>query len=443
MKLFAAALLLITAATALSAEKSPAQRGRDALLGQAFAPPITPRHAYDRLWRAWGAKEKPADFDRQLRQRYGLHEPNYPNHGLPMGLRENKGLFGKGVTNDCMLCHAGSIAGKTIIGLGNSTLDLQGLFDDLATAQGIKNGFPIAFSQVRGTVEASAATVYLLQFRKPDLTLREPITMKIPDSTCEDVPAWWLMKRKTTMYATGSHSARSVRSLMAFMLSPLNSGETIKQEEPTFREIQAYLLSLEAPKYPFPIDDKKAETGKAIFEKTCARCHGTYGPDGKYPNKVIDLDIIGTDPSLTRDFPDEVADLYNKSWFGQELYAHGKQIPAKVTRGYQAPPLDGIWATAPYFHNASAPTVYHVLNSKARPKIFTRSYTTAADDYDQEKLGLKFTAVKGPPNPRLPAPERRKIYDTTQHGRANTGHTFGDKLSEDERLAIIEYLKTL
>jgi mono/diheme cytochrome c family protein len=35
------------------------------------------------------------------------------------------------------------------------------------------------------------------------------------------------------------------------------------------------------------------------------------------------------------------------------------------------------------------------------------------------------------------------VYDTTQPGRGNGGHTFGDELSEEERAAVIEYLKTL
>ena len=44
---------------------------------------------------------------------------------------------------------------------------------------------------------------------------------------------------------------------------------------------------------------------------------------------------------------------------------------------------------------------------------------------------------------KLPPYERRKIYDTTQPGRGNGGHTFGDILTEVERRAVIEYLKTL
>src|SRR5262249_11432332 len=134
---------------------------------------------------------------------------------------------------------------------------------------------------------------------------------------------------------------------------------------------------------------------------------------------------------------------YNQSWSAKE---HGgcfsAAFTAKDSDGYQAPPLDGVWATAPYFHNGCAPTVYHVLNSKARPKVFTRSYRTGAEDYDTTRLGWKFREVP-PPAATLPVIERRKVYDTTQPGRGNGGHNFGDELTDAERMAVIEYLKTL
>ena len=89
------------------------------------------------------------------------------------------------------------------------------------------------------------------------------------------------------------------------------------------------------------------------------------------------------------------------------------------------------------------PTVYHVLNSKARPKIFTRSYRTGKEDYDPVRVGWKITLLKSGPDPKFPALERRKVYNTTRPGRGNGGHPFGDKLTEQERRAVIEYLKTL
>src|SRR6202043_3033311 len=93
----------------------------------------------DNAWKSWGLKEKPADFEQQFRRRYGLHEASYANGGLPMGFHVSSGIFGKGVVTDCMLCHSGRVAGQTILGLGNSAMDVQGIFDDLFAAEG--NGF--------------------------------------------------------------------------------------------------------------------------------------------------------------------------------------------------------------------------------------------------------------------------------------------------------------
>jgi mono/diheme cytochrome c family protein len=442
--LAAAALAALPTAGPCAEEAPSAERGRKALLGRHFTPPSIPLAAYENAWTVWdpGAKEPPADYAAKFRERYGLHPAPYPNDGYPMGLRLAPGLFGKGLANDCLLCHGGSILGKSYVGLGNSTLDFQALYEELAQAAGAPKKPPHVFCNVRGTSEAGAMSVFLLGLREPDLKLRrEPLDLEIHDDMCEDVPAWWLLKKKKTMYHTGGGDARSVRSLMQFMMSPLNPPSAITKEEATFRDIRAYLLSLEPPKYPFPVNGELAKKGQKVFEATCSRCHGTYGEKWTYPNKIVPLEEIGTDPKRYEGITRKFGDYYDKSWFAKEKGEDGYKVIA--TEGYQAPPLDGLWATAPYFHNGSAPTVYHVLNSKARPKVFTRSYRTDEADYDKEKLGWKVKVLDGPADPKLPAIERRKVYDTTQPGRGNGGHTFGDKLTEEERRAVIEYLKTL
>src|SRR5207253_1499198 len=81
------------------------------------------------------------------------------------------------------------------------------------------------------------------------------------------------------------------------------------------------------------------------------------------------------------------------------------------------------------------------LNSGARPHYFTRSYGTEKEDYDPVHLGWKVKVLRHPS--KLPPNERRRIYDTTLPGRSNSGHAFGDKFTEEERMAVIEYLKTL
>jgi len=442
--LLIAGFLTLPAAGLCADDNPSAERGRKALLERHFTPATIPLSAYENVWKVWDreAKEPPADYAARFRERYGLHSTPYPNDGYPMGLRLAPALLGKALATDCMLCHGGSILGKSYVGLGNSAIDFQAMYEELAEAAGMPKKSPHVFCNARGTIEAGAMTVYLLGLREPDLRLHSPrLDLDLHDDMCEDTPAWWLLKKKKTMYHTGGGDARSVRSLMQFMMSPLNSGASIMKEESTFRDIRAYLLSLEPPKYPFAIDTALAKKGQEVFEGTCSRCHGTYGEKWTYPNRIVPLKEIGTDPKRFEGLTRKVADHYNRSWFAHEKGEDG--YTALKTDGYQAPPLDGIWATAPYFHNGSAPTVADVLNSKGRPKVFTRSYRTDEADYDKEKLGWKVKVLDGPPDVNLPAIERRKVYDTTQPGRGNGGHTFGDKLTDEERKAVIEYLKTL
>jgi mono/diheme cytochrome c family protein len=433
-------------APAPGAERSaPAERGRAALLGRSYNPTIWSAKAYENAWRQWGIPEKPANYAEAFREHYGLHEAPYPNAGLPMGLRPAKSILGSGLSTDCLMCHGGSIAGQSYVGLGNASLDMQALYEDLARADGRSGKTPFIFSNVRGTTEAGAMAVFLFQLREPDLALRlSRLDLGLRDDICEDPPAWWHLKKKKTMYHTGSHDARSVRSIMQFMLHPLNSASTIKNAEADFRDIQSYLLTIEPPKYPFLINPELARRGEAVFIETCSRCHGTYGKNWSYPNKIVPIDVIGTDRNRFEAFSPESGQNYNDSWFAHEKKGWlADDFPARKTAGYQAPPLDGIWATAPYFHNGSVPTVYHVLNSKLRPKFYTRSFQTGREDYDPEKLGWRIQELERDAEPSLSPYQRRKIYDTTLPGRSNSGHTFGDQLSDLDRWAVIEYLKTL
>jgi mono/diheme cytochrome c family protein len=427
-------------------QEPDAERGRKALLTRSFTPAPWSLAAYDKAWEHWqpALKAKPDNYDQAFMEHYGLHPAPYENGRYPMGLREGTGFLGQGIASDCLLCHGGSIAGKSYIGLGNTSLDVHAVFEELTFASGIKKNLPFTFSNARGTSEAGTFAVFLLSLREPDLTMRlKRVDLDPRKHLCEDVPAWWHLKKKKTMYHTGNINARSVRSLMQFALSPPNGPEFFEKEEATFRDIQAFLLSLSPPKYPLPIDKALAAKGEKVFEATCSKCHGTYGPNWTYPNKIVPIDVIGTDRARYDGLSEKWSDYYNKSWLAQETHGGGKGYPAENTAGYQAPPLDGIWATAPYFHNGSVPTVYNVLNSKTRPKIFTRSFKTDLEAYDPAKLGWKVQVLERGPDPSLPAFEQRKVYDTTQPGRGNAGHTFGDDLTEAERQAVIEYLKTL
>ena len=440
------ALVVIAAKASVSVtagEPTPAERGRQVVMHQSLNPAIWSTTAYDNLWKQWGVPEKPANYAEAVNQRYGLFTAPFDNQGLPMGLMQGKRLFGKGIVNNCLLCHGGAVAGQTIVGLGNASLDLQGLFEDLTKADGVPLQFPFRFSYGRGSIDPLNPLIYLMEFRDSELNLQKQTVLGYSPNVSSDPPAWWLIKKKKTRDWTGGIDARSTRVDMSNLLTPLNSGEYIRKQENTFGDIEAFVRAIEAPRYPFAIDAKKAERGRTLFVGTCSRCHGAYGPGGTYPNKIVPFDEIGTDPVLGRALRPELVERFNKSWLSRELAPDGQPYRFVEPKGYQAPPLDGIWATAPYFHNSSAPTVYHVLNSKARPKFFTRTYGTSREDYDEAKLGLKISVLTTPPSAQLSGFELRKIHDSSQPGRANTGHTYGDDFTEQERCEVIEYLKTL
>jgi hypothetical protein len=286
----------------------------------------------------------------------------------------------------------------------------------------------------RGTVNAGMFSAVLLSLRNRDLSPRRfplPLGSNLPEM---DTVAWWNFAPKETMYYDGRTPAASARSTMQFFLGE-KSLDQFKALEPTFKDIQAYIRTIEPPKYPFAIDAPKAARGRVVFDSKCAKCHGTYGPDARYPNRVVELERIGTDPARAVGMSERMVAHYNATWFGEEH-------PADMTRvGYQAPPLRGLWATAPYLHNGSVPTLYHVLKSSERPAKFLRPPSTGFEHYDRDRVGWTFKTVDDAK--ALTPEERRRFYDASRFGLGNGGHRFGDKFSEGERGALIEYLKTL
>ncbi len=190
-------------------------------------------------------------------------------------------------------------------------------------------------------------------------------------------------------------------------------------------------IRLEPPKYPGTVDTELAKEGEMIFNKSCSKCHGSYGDAEKYPNLLIPEAIIQTDSLL---YKSNYSSPQFVNWFNQSWFTTGDH-PARLEpfEGYIAPPLDGIWVTAPFLHNGSVPTLEALLNSDLRPKYWSRDFDKP--EYDYEKLGWKYNKEEKPGG--------KLIYNTDLPGYGNYGHTFGDKLTEKERKAVIEYMKTL
>lgn len=164
-----------------------------------------------------------------------------------------------------------------------------------------------------------------------------------------------------------------------------------------------------------------------------------------------------------------VVDKVNQKWLADrgikepqlsELWGERSNCPnAKILKEaiYRARPLNGVWATAPYVHNGSVPSLYWMLAPAAeRP----RQFCLGAREFDPQQVGFRVPA-SGESSCR----SGQTQFSTTDgsgkeiKGNSVMGHSFeaaaeadmktypdgviGRKLNEDERYDLIEYLKTL
>lgn len=218
------------------------------------------------------------------------------------------------------------------------------------------------------------------------------------------------------------------------------TGEEVRSWDDEFEAIFGYILDLPAPPYPHPIDRDLAEAGRDLFNQSCAECHGRDGGEGpRYRPKRVSLARVGTDPlyptALDQRFRDRLEGFLT---FDGEVEVVDD---AEADRGYVAPPLRGVWATAPYLHNGSVPTLEDLLDHDGRAaRVEARGHlwTFEPGAYDHERLGLAATFL---------APEERsddpRVHDSERRGMSALGHDFGRSLDAEERRAVLEYLKTL
>ena len=383
----------------------------------------------------------------------------YPRNALNQGIPYYMTAFiadngAETVNGNCFTCHAGKVDGQLVLGLGNSFAEWERSMVPMGVAMRVgmavkykkDDAETAAFTDFSNYFKKMAPTVKLNQpganpafrlaeacmmHRNPeDLTYsEEPQYAMYGYNIGTDTPPLWHVGKKNSLYYTGTgRGSMSKLLLQASVLGVPDSSHT-RQSEIAFRDVYAFLSQLEPPAYPGAVDEPLAREGEAIFEDKCAGCHGTYGAEETYPNKVINVNVVKTDPLYAQYIQQsDIVDWYNRSWFALSA----PQSSFEPSYGYVAPPLDGIWATAPYLHNGSVPTVYELLDSKARPARWTRD--GASTSYDHAKLGWLYD----------PAPKNKKwTFDTSLPGYGNGGHTFGDKLSDADRWAVVEYLKTL
>jgi mono/diheme cytochrome c family protein len=210
---------------------------------------------------------------------------------------------------------------------------------------------------------------------------------------------------------------------------------------PRVREAVGWMFDqYQPPPFPGEIDRALAARGAVLFDGHCSKCHGNYAETSsgprlvRFPNRLSDVDTIGTDPVRAQAVASGATNPFAKT-------AMGAHLEAKATGGYIAVPLTSLWATAPYLHNGSVPTLWHLMHPAARPARFE----VGGHALDFTKVG-----IAGQPDERgvyrYPATYRPwtlpETYDTHTPGRANTGHESPfDQLTEDEKRALLEFLK--
>ncbi len=359
------------------------------------------------------------------------------------------------VAPNCLQCHAGSINGEFIVGLGNAAADFTTNQGNIASLAGLlippgtpqweafepfKKAFetvaPQIVAEVRGANVADKLGAILAAHRdKFTLEWSDAPLIDIPvEVVPTDVPPWWVLKKKNSMFYAGNGRGDYSRYLMASSLLTMRDSSKANEVNQRFPDVLAYINSLQPPPYPGNIDASLAEEGKLIYTINCQKCHGTYGANESYPNLLVSLDLVGTDPLLSDAYKSSPIYAPFKQWFNTGWFGTGPNNAQLIAEGgYVAQPLDGIWASAPYLHNGSVPTLEDLLNSEQRPTFWKRTFNDT--DYDFVKVGWNYTR----PNSKTD----KQTYDATLPGYGNQGHTFGDHLTPSQRSALIEYLKTL
>jgi hypothetical protein len=271
---------------------------------------------------------------------------------------------------------------------------------------------------------------------------------------CSIPPLWGLQDVKWTDWDANTTSSLGRSTATALAGGAVFDPQTYRSTVPprNLAKLDDLALKIKPPAWPEEvlgkIDRDRARKGAGHFKAHCAKCHGAESA-GTLTDALVDRKEIGTDPARLdnyarklgdREFAgalrDTVARYIDQACKDERIGAAeakllqgGRPNQWRTTNGYVARQLAGVWATAPYLHNGSVPTLYDLLlPAKERP----RAFPLGQRDFDPVKVGYS-TKVDKP----------RFTFDVSKVGNTNSGHEYGVSLSEDQRLELIEFLKTL
>ena len=401
-----------------------------------------------------------------------------PGRDRPIGVSRRRRLGIDQVGLNCAVCHTGTVRDtpesppRIVLGMPAHQLDLQGFvefvlqctLDNRTTAEAVRGrlpaeGGPAAFERLLLRVglmdRLKLQTLDLYNRIQPLLgdavprwgrgrvdtfnpykaiQFNWPLEQLPPEELigASDFPSLWNQQPREGMqlHWDGDNDSVDERNLSA----GLGAGITpVTVDHAGLRRVRDWTWTLPPPPYPYAIDRPLAEKGAAAYRQACLDCHGDHRfregvTSGGRIGQVTAAADIGTDRHRLDSYtPVFAANQY--SLFPDSPYRFRR---FRKTNGYANHPLDGIWARAPYLHNGSVPTLRDLLEPvERRPAVFYRGY----DVYDQDGVGF----VSSVPEERG---RRFFRYDTAVPGNGNGGHVYGTTLSDDDKRAIVEYMKT-
>ena len=244
-----------------------------------------------------------------------------------------------------------------------------------------------------GVTNAQGFSVVLAAFRHGDLGFSEEPTPLGRGSRAPNPPTWTRRRSGTSPRARACTSTATWRRIRACRCSsPSGSRWSRRASRRSSRLTRTSGAGwrassrLRGPTRSTRISRRRAR------RSTGAPAPGVTEQPATTPEKRVPVDVVGTDALRARSIPRAFRAFMAESW----LTRFGEVDVELDPEGYVAPPLDGIWASAPYFHNGSVPTLWHVLHPEDRPAVWRR----VGGGYDAERVGLSSRSAIDRPRPR-------------------------------------------
>ena len=250
------------------------------------------------------------------------------------------------------------------------------------------------------------------------------------------------------------------------------------------KRAEELITKLWSPKWPaeFGLDTTLAQTGESIYQRNCITCHAIIkrdDPNRRVNDVLVSLDrehgpygTLSTDDLVAKNWRDRMAKVGplagrnetiplrgrfpnqpDSKVFARDILSHmvfnaisrsfvpwreelniddtaaartfSEQIEISLMR-YKSRSLNGVWSTSPYLHNGSVLDMVQLLT---KPEERLSRFQVGTSEFDPKTLGF---VNQGP-----------FTFDTSLPGNSNAGHRYGTDLSDADKLALIEFLKTL